>query len=105
VNGRPWTEADDEVLMSLAGQVRIRLVAERLGRSYRACLRRLSDLGVRVGDAQGYLSAADASREYDVPIWRVQRWAQAGRLRARRGPHTWLIDVADLEAKAASLRV
>jgi hypothetical protein len=97
VNGRPWTEADDETLLAYAGQVRVRTIARRLRRSYGACLWRLWQLGVRVGEAQGYLTARCAADEYGVPVWRVQRWAAAGRVKARRGPHTWLIDGDDFE--------
>ena len=100
---RRWSAWEDEFLLGSAGQLPIRAVAKRLKRSYGACLMRLSLYGVRVGRQQGYLSARDAADEYGVPVHRVQRWAAAGRLKARRGPHTWLIDVGDMERKVRQM--
>lgn len=102
-----WTQAEDDLLLSLAGEWTLKVIAPRLNRSWAACKRRLYDLGAgRARDVSGYLSALQVAAEYGCPADRVTRLIASGELKAHKvtGGHYWRIDPLDAAAIAARLR-
>lgn len=68
-----WTEDEDAHLLQWAGIRTLEQLARELHRTYGACRKRLQDLGTSARTNQGYLSAAEVSREYGAPYSRVTR--------------------------------
>lgn len=96
-----WSQEDDDVLLGLAGEMTLKLIARRLGRSWQACRRRLFDLGAgRARDVSGHLSMMQVAAEYGCPLTRVKRLVRSGELPAKRvyGGHYWRIAPEDCEA-------
>lgn len=104
----PWTQEDDDLLLTLAGEMTLALAAKRLNRSAAACKRRLYDLGAgRARDVSGHMSAMQVAKEYGCPLRRVNTLIASGELRARKvtGGHYWRIEPQDAEAVAHLLRL
>lgn len=103
----PWTEEDDDYLLSHAGDQTLKIIAKALGRTWSACKRRLYDLQAgRARDVSGYMSALQVAKEYGCPADRVSKLIASGELKAHKvqGGHYWRIDPADAEAIASKLR-
>lgn len=101
-----WTEAEDDILLELAGSVVLARIAARLRRSAIACQRRLEVLGAgRSRDCAGYLSASQAAALYGCPVSRVTTAIRRGLLPAHRikGGTVWRIDPEDCERLRAYL--
>lgn len=102
-----WTQDDDDMLLSLAGEMTLKQAGARLNRSEAACKRRLYDLGAgRARDVSGHMSAMQVAREYNCPLKRVSTLIERGELKAHRvqGGHYWRISPYDAEAVADKLR-
>lgn len=103
----PWTQEEDDTLLELAGNMTLKRIGARLGRTWGACKRRLYDLQAgRARDVSGYMSALQVAKEYGCPADRVSRLIASGELKAHKvqGGHYWRIDPADAEAVAGKLR-
>lgn len=101
-----WTQEDDDLLLELAGEVTLKVIARRLGRSWAACKRRLYDLGAgRARDVSGHLSMMQVAKEYGCPLARVEKLVKDGTLPAKRvqGGHYWRILPEDCERLKAVL--
>lgn len=95
-----WSQADDDLLLDLAGEMTLKVIAKRLGRSWSACKRRLYDLGAgRSRDVSGHLSMMQVAKEYGCPLSRVKKLVRDGVLPAKRiqGGHYWRILPEDCE--------
>ncbi len=100
-----WTPEEDEFLKENAGKIKLEEISHRLHRSYGACRGRLRFFGIRARDNQGYLSAAQLSKEFDCPIHRIQHGLADSIIKARFHPkaNTWLIDIKQLSPAAREL--
>jgi hypothetical protein len=100
-----WTQEEDDLLLELAGTVKLADIASRLHRSYGACRRRLYDRGISARDNQGYLSAQQVAEAYGCGVHRVYQLIERGVLRATlRHGNRYEIDPDDAAAVAGELR-
>ena len=104
-----WTAKEDEYLLTMAGAVRLVGIAKTLNRSYQAVRVRIGSKGfhLKARQNQGYLTAAELSKEYGSPYHRVREFLTDGRLKGRYRAtlHRWEIDPGDVtEEMIAALR-
>lgn len=101
--GTRWTKAEKAFLLEHAGVATLTQIAKALGRSYGSCKTMIGSkgMGITARRNQGFLSAAELSKEYGAPYHRVCDLLKAGIIKGRRHPrrNTWLVD-PNLSAKA-----
>lgn len=90
----PWTEEEREYLLNHAGRYTLNRIARRLSRSYGSVRGQLRKIGVSSRHNQGFMSAAEISKEFDSPCHRVRNLLRAGRIKGRydRKRNRWEVD-------------
>jgi hypothetical protein len=101
MNNLEWTEDEVEYLLTWAGKKKLTIIAGYLRRSYGSVRRKLYSLETKARDNQGFLSAAEISKEYNCSYDRVLRLLSAGRIPGIRSRirNEWLIDPGDIDDK------
>ena len=101
----PWIQEEDSYLLEYAGIKTLAAIGEHLGRSYGAVRGRLRHFKVRSRENQGFLSAAELSKEYRCPYHRVRTALQEGIIPGRydRVRNRWEVDKARLTPAAKAL--
>ena len=74
----PWTPEERSYILDNAGEMTISVIGKRLRRSYGGVRRELYKLGVHARDNEGYLSAAQMSKELPCSCDRLRRMLNAG---------------------------
>jgi len=103
-----WTEQEDEYLLEHAGNIKLKAIAKRLGRSYgsvRGRLRWHNHLKARHN--QGYLSAAELAKYFGCPYQRVRKLLSAGSIKGFRSKvrNEWQVDLADIDDEARAILI
>lgn len=101
---KPWSADDDMKLEALAGTVSEQQLAASMGRSRLAVRWRCWRLGINPRANHGFLTVRGTAAAYGCPERRVRNLVQTGVLPAGRVPTGFLIDPADAEAVADTLR-
>ncbi len=102
----PWVLGEDSYLLEYAGTKTLALIGAELGRSYQAVRARLNQyFKVSARANQGFLSAAELSKEYGCPYHRVRTALQEGVIPGcyDRVRNRWEIDEAKLTPAAEAL--
>lgn len=73
-----WQPEEKEYLLNYAGRKTIATMAKRLGRSYAAIRKEMQSLHIRARDNEGYLSAAQMTKELHCSCDRLRRFLNAG---------------------------
>jgi len=122
-----WTPEETAYILDHAGEMTITDIGKRLRRSYGGVRRQLYKFGIRARNNEGYLSAAQLSKELPCSCdrlrrmlnnglipgalfdevrnrWKIDLLAITPELRAkltapRRSHHTWPLDVGDYYAR------
>ncbi|MCK5235897.1 MAG: hypothetical protein KAR06_02835 [Deltaproteobacteria bacterium] len=94
----PWTEEEREYLFAHAGRKTLETIARRLGRSYYSMRGQLRLIGIASRHNQGFLSAAEISKEFDCCYNRVRRMLKAGEILGRFDTerNRWEVDPLDI---------
>ena len=101
-----WTPEEDGYLLDKAGNLTLKDIAAKLRRSYDAVHARLSKkYGIESRHNQGYLSAADLSKEYGCPYHRVRTALLEGRIPGRYDEirNRWQVDPGNLTSEAKAI--
>ncbi len=101
-----WTNEDNEYLLENAGKLTLKAIAKHLGRTYPSTRARLNKwYGIKARHNQGYLSAADLSKEFNCPYHRIRTALTAGTIKGRfdKKRNRWQIDLVHLTSEALAI--
>jgi len=101
-----WTPEEDGYLLEEAGILTLEYIAAKLRRSYAAVRDRLNKkYGIESRHNQGYLSAAELSKEYGCPYHRVRTALVEGRIPGRYDEvrNRWQVDPGNLTPAAEAI--
>ena len=101
-----WTPEEDGYLLDEAGILTLEYIAAKLRRSYPAVRDRLNKkYGIESRHNQGYLSAAELSKEYGCPYHRVRTALVEGRIPGRYDEvrNRWQVDPGNLTPAAEAI--
>ncbi len=95
----PWIPEDVQYLLTYAGVKTLAQIAQEFGRTYSSVRGKLNkEIGVKARHNQGYLSAAELSKQYRSPYHRVRDLLAAGTIPGEfdETRNCWRVDLADL---------
>jgi hypothetical protein len=101
-----WLPEEDAYLLDKAGMLTLKRIAAKLGRSYSAVRTRLNkNYGIASRHNQGYVSAAELSKEYNCPCHRIRLALTEGKIKGHYDQlrNRWQIDLNDLTPEAKEI--
>ncbi len=100
-----WTREEKAYLLDHAGIDTLEEIAQYLRRSRGAVRRRLHEIGIKARDNQGFLSAAQLSKEYRCPYHRIRTALAAGQILGVYDPvrNRWNVAIDQLTPEALAL--
>ena len=102
----PWTPREDTYLLTVAGELPLDVIAQRMCRSRNSVRSRLGKVyRIESRHNLGYFSAADLAKEFGCPYHRVKTALHEGRITGFYDPvrHRWQVDLADLDKETIAL--